>query len=90
MSDVPPDAVRLPTPLPPGAFLRQTREAIERDLDAIVPPGKTLVAVATVDDSRTVHVGAALRVGEHFRLIGDWSKAPGQRASYQARGVVVW
>jgi len=62
-----------------------TRKAVEDAVSGLIPTDKTAAMVASVDLTGTIHLGVAVRVGEHMQIYGDLS---GHLASRQFTGQV--
>ena len=58
--------------LPSGFDLAAaTKKAVEQAVSGLIPMDRTAAMVASVDLTGTVHLGVAVRVGDHLQIYGD-------------------
>lgn len=83
------DPLPLPVIVPPGKFTRDLRESIEREIDALIPEGKTRV-VLIVGDGNGLGIGYARRVGTSWKLGAEVSRDWSGDVSGQVKVVGSW
>lgn len=78
----PPDTIPLPVTIPPARLTKALREQIEREVAAVVPPGKRFAVLGVYDhDNRVLTGGMAMRLtpkdgdtGPSWSLSAEFSK----------------